>query len=99
MMGMALRRLAAGLLVVWIVTTVVFALVHFAGDPAAAALGQHGTDAQKRVFREKNGLAEKPLEQYLSYLGLSICHRMYAADDPQRVPRGGRCGLLQGDLG
>ena len=99
MMGMTLRRIAAALLVVWIVTTIVFMLVHVAGDPAAAALGQHGTDDQKHAFREKHGLNEAPFEQYLSYLGLSICHRQYPPDDPSRIPSGGRCGLLQGDLG
>jgi peptide/nickel transport system permease protein len=99
MTGMALRRVLAGLLVVWIVTTIVFALVHFAGDPAAAALGQHGTAAQKAAFRKKHGLDQPWLEQYTSYLGITPCHRVYPPDDPLRIRPGARCGLLQGDLG
>lgn len=99
MTGMILRRTLSAALVVFIVTTIVFALVHFAGDPAAAALGQRASPAQVAAFRHRHGLDQPWHEQYASYLGLAPCHRVYAADDPQRVPEGRRCGLLQGDLG
>ena len=64
-------RLLQAVIVVYLVTTVTFVLVHLApGDPVAAALDRPGvTDAIRQQWREAYGL-DRPLgEQYARWLG------------------------------
>lgn len=68
MMRFLARRLAAGVLVLWVVMSGVFLLVNVVGDPARAALGEKAGAAQLESFRKKHGL-DRPLgERYLGYL-------------------------------
>jgi peptide/nickel transport system permease protein len=64
-------RLAQAAIVVFLVTTVTFVLVHLApGDPFATELGRPGvTEAVRQQWREAYGL-DRPLgEQYLRWMG------------------------------
>jgi peptide/nickel transport system permease protein len=64
-------RLLQAVIVVYLVTTVTFVLVHLApGDPISAALNRPGvTDAIRQQWREAYGL-DRPLgEQYVRWLG------------------------------
>jgi peptide/nickel transport system permease protein len=62
------RRLAWAILVLWLVMSGVFLLVHVIGDPARAALGEKAGPAQLDAFRRKHGL-DRPLgERYGTYL-------------------------------
>jgi peptide/nickel transport system permease protein len=62
------RRLGWALLVLWLVMSGVFMLVHVIGDPARAALGEKAGPEQLDAFRHKHGL-DRPLgERYLGYL-------------------------------
>jgi len=69
MMRFALRRLVSAVVVLWIVMSGVFLLVHVLGDPARATLGDKAQTAQLEAFRKQHGL-DRPLgERYLRYLG------------------------------
>jgi peptide/nickel transport system permease protein len=66
--GFLLRRLAGAVLVLWIVMSGVFVLVHVVGDPARATLGERAGPEQLDDFRRKHGL-DRPLgERYVGYL-------------------------------
>jgi peptide/nickel transport system permease protein len=63
------RRALSALLVLWLVMSGVFMLVHVVGDPARATLGEKAGPAQLAAFRHKHGL-DRPLpERYARYLG------------------------------
>jgi peptide/nickel transport system permease protein len=68
MLSFMARRLAWAILVLWLVMSGVFLLVHVIGDPARAALGEKAGPAQLEAFRKKHGL-DRPLpERYGTYL-------------------------------
>jgi peptide/nickel transport system permease protein len=68
MLSFIARRLAWAILVLWLVMSGVFLLVHVIGDPARAALGEKAGPAQLDAFRRKHGL-DRPLgERYGTYL-------------------------------
>ncbi|MFM2419704.1 MAG: hypothetical protein RL385_4427 [Pseudomonadota bacterium] len=63
------RRALSALLVLWLVMSGVFMLVHVVGDPARATLGEKAGPTQLAAFRHKHGL-DRPLpERYARYLG------------------------------
>lgn len=62
------RRLGWALLVLWLVMSGVFLLVHVIGDPARAALGEKAGPEQLEAFRHKHGLDHPLGERYLGYL-------------------------------
>ena len=69
---MLIRRLAAGVLLIWGITLVAFVLTHVVpGDPAAAALGQKAIEDPSIVaaWRAQNGLDKPVWQQYFVYLG------------------------------
>ena len=71
-----LRRLAASLLLLWLVVTVTFFLLHFApGRPAELLVplgGQGSTPEQRRHLEHLYGL-DRPLhEQYMRWLGAAV---------------------------
>lgn len=70
MAGFLLRRLAASLLLLGIVTTAIFLLVHLApGDPTNILEGRQITPEQREHLRRLYGL-DRPLgEQYVRWLG------------------------------
>lgn len=94
-----LQRAFWGVLVVMSVVTLVFFLIFVAGDPAVTILGPQARAEQIADFKEKKGLDQPPVEQFLSYLGVLPCVRKdspkYQGEDGAR----GYCGVLQGDLG
>lgn len=63
------RRVAAGLLTIFLVVTVAFGLVRLTGDPALLVAGSDATAAQIEQIRETMGTNRPLIEQYLSYIG------------------------------
>lgn len=64
------RRLALGIFVMWGCVTLIFVIIRLApGDQATVALGPDATAEQVAAARERLGLDDPVLLQYLSYLG------------------------------
>ena len=72
MMRFLLRRTAWALFVLWMVVSLVFALVHVVGDPAVATLGEKADAAQIARFREEHGLDRPLWERYGAFLGSTL---------------------------
>src|SRR5688572_4509159 len=69
MAALFLRRLLLTVPVVWIVVTLVFALIHVVpGDPVAQMLGEGAPQAEIQRLREDLGLDRPLLEQYTAYI-------------------------------
>jgi peptide/nickel transport system permease protein len=90
LLSFLLRRLVGFAAVMIGVSIITFALSHVVPtDPAAAALGDHATDAQIHAFREQYGLNKPVPEQYWIYvtnlvqgdLGTSLRTRRPVASD------------------
>jgi peptide/nickel transport system permease protein len=61
------------LLLLWLVTVVVFGLLHLTpGDPASLMLGEQATPEQIRDLRRSLGLDEPLLTQYTRFLGHAV---------------------------
>jgi peptide/nickel transport system permease protein len=73
MLGYALTRIAVALALIWAVVTLVFLVIHVVpGDPAELLLAQGGVAPDPVAvaeLREKLGLDQPILTQYLSYIG------------------------------
>lgn len=70
MLRFFLRRFAASLLLVWVVLTLTFGLLHLApGDPLWIYESPTSTEAQKQHLREIYGLDKPVIVQYLVWLG------------------------------
>lgn len=69
MWGYTLRRIAMIFPVLFIVSVVVFSIIHLApGDPASQILGQEATEEQIQALREALGLNEPLLNQYVYWV-------------------------------
>src|SRR6516162_358713 len=69
MIAFILRRLLITVPVIWIVVTLVFALIHMVpGDPVALMLGEGASIAEIEGLRHELGLDRPVLEQYRSYM-------------------------------
>jgi len=69
MFAFIVRRLLLTLPVVWIVVTLVFALIHMVpGDPIAQMLGEGASVTQVERMRHELGLDRPVLEQYRDYI-------------------------------
>ena len=69
MAAFLLRRLVLTLPVVWIVVTLVFALIHIVpGDPVAQMLGEGAPQPEVQKLRHELGLDRPILEQYKVYV-------------------------------
>jgi peptide/nickel transport system permease protein len=69
MIAFILRRLLITVPVIWIVVTLVFALIHLVpGDPVALMLGQGASIAEIEGLRHELGLDRPVLEQYRLYM-------------------------------
>ncbi len=69
MRGYLVKRCAQALVVLFIVTVVVFSILHFLpGSPARALLGIHATPGAIRAFNEANGYNRALPIQYIDYL-------------------------------
>jgi peptide/nickel transport system permease protein len=71
MAGIVLKRLAQGLLIVWLTTTITFFLIHAApGEPFAGFLDDPRATAEMReAQRARYGLDRPVTEQYVRFLG------------------------------
>ena len=64
-----IRRLVLTIPVVWIVVTMVFALIHLVpGDPVAQMLGEGASVTEVERIRHELGLDRPVLDQYFSYM-------------------------------
>lgn len=73
MLGFFVRRSAQSLLLMWLVTVVVFALLHLTpGDPAAVMLGENATPDQVAALRRELGLDQPLILQYGHFLARAI---------------------------
>ena len=73
MLGYVVRRSAQSLLLVWLVTVVVFALLHLTpGDPASVMLGENATPEQVQALRRSLGLDQPLAIQYARFLGRAL---------------------------
>jgi len=64
----AIQRILRSLLTLWIVFTTVFAALRLSGDPAFAILGPEAGQDAVASFRERFGLDESILTQYVLYM-------------------------------
>jgi peptide/nickel transport system permease protein len=73
MLGYVFRRCVVAILLVWVVATIVFSILHLIpGDPAVLLSSSGGVMPPPEAIealREKMGLNRPILEQYFSYLG------------------------------
>ena len=69
MTAFLVRRLLLTIPVVWVVVTLVFALVHLVpGDPVAQMLGEGAAVTEVERLRQELGLDRPIPEQYISYM-------------------------------
>ena len=85
MIRFLIRRLAAAALVMWLVMTCVFVLVHVVGDPARATLGERASPVQLASFRTKHALDQPLGERYARYLGSDHARARPLLSDEQDV--------------
>ncbi|MDF0726582.1 ABC transporter permease [Cytobacillus sp. S13-E01] len=65
-----IRRLGLMVVILFIVSIIIFSLVHLTpGDPARMMLGQEATEESLNALREKMGLNEPLYVQYLTWIG------------------------------
>lgn len=73
MLGYLAWRSLHSLLLLWLVTVVVFGLLHLTpGDPASLMLGEQATPEQIRDLRKALGLDEPLVTQYAWFLGHAV---------------------------
>jgi peptide/nickel transport system permease protein len=68
MAAFAVKRLAQALFAVWVVATLVFALIHIAGDPIAVLAPETMTAQEKQDLRHALGLDQPVYVQYVRYV-------------------------------
>jgi peptide/nickel transport system permease protein len=68
MLSFLARRIVWAVLVLWLVMSGVFLLVHVVGDPARATLGEKAGAEQLAAFRHKHGLDRPLAQRYSQYL-------------------------------
>src|SRR5919198_4716912 len=70
MSRLVVRRLALGLLTLWLISLVVFAaLLALPGDAATAILGREATPDRVAALREQLHLGDSVISQYLQWIG------------------------------
>ena len=67
-----LIRIGQGLLALWIVTVIVFAIGRLTGDPATMVLGLDASKEDLEAFRERLGLDRPIVVQYGIYIGNAL---------------------------
>lgn len=71
MTGFIVRRFLRGLLTLWVVLTLVFFGLRIQGDPVRLLIGDEASPEAIDAMREKLGLDEPALIQYVTYLRLA----------------------------
>jgi peptide/nickel transport system permease protein len=70
MLNLLLRRLALGVMTLWVVSVIIFAGTEILpGDVATAILGQTATPENTEAIRNQLGLNRPPYERYVDWLG------------------------------
>ena len=70
MLNLLMRRLALGVMTLWVVSVIIFAGTEILpGDVATAILGQTATEENTAAIREQLGLNRPPQERYVEWLG------------------------------
>lgn len=70
MLTLLLRRLALGVMTLWVVSVIIFIGTEILpGDVATAILGQAATEENTAAIREELGLNRPPYERYAEWLG------------------------------
>jgi peptide/nickel transport system permease protein len=64
-----LRRLAVGVLIVWLVSIITFVMTQLLTGDAASRILQRATPEEVAALRERLGLNAHPVRQYLDWLG------------------------------
>lgn len=72
MIDLVVKRLVAGVLIVFAATTFIFFLANGIGDPALATLGPNASAERLQDFREQHGLDQPLPVQYGRYLGAAL---------------------------
>ncbi|MEM0998756.1 MAG: ABC transporter permease [Bacteroidota bacterium] len=82
MLRFLLRRLGSGLLVIWGIVTLLYAIFHLQGNPAEMMVGEN-TDAETKAAIERAyHLDRPPFQQYLFYLHDLSPIGVLSYDDP-----------------
>lgn len=68
MARLLLLRIARGIATLWAVLTIVFLLIHLAGNPIAVLAPQQMTDSERAALSAALGLNRPILEQYVRYV-------------------------------
>ena len=81
-----IRRLLAAIPVLFGLSIILFAFVHFLpGDPCRSILGQHATEAACDRLRENLGLDQPLVIQYLDYMRKAAVGRLRRLDHQQQA--------------
>jgi len=93
-----LKRLLVGVVVIWAIVTVTFALMHSPGaqDPIREILGNHYTSANYATLKHEYGLDISLWSQYLQYVGMAPILSNFGIHIGHGAAIG---GLLQGNFG
>ncbi|HEY2738829.1 MAG TPA: ABC transporter permease [Thermoanaerobaculia bacterium] len=87
MLNFLLRRLAASLLLLWLVLTLTFFLIHLApGDPIHLVEDQRLTQEQRERLERVYHLDRPVLEQYVAWLGAVVLHGDWGISFSQQRP-------------
>lgn len=87
MLGFLLRRLAASLLLLWLVLTLTFFLIHLApGDPIHLVEDQRLTLEQRQRLERVYHLDRPVPEQYVAWLGAVVLHGDWGISFSQQRP-------------
>src|SRR5947207_14461342 len=94
-LGSLVWRTLHSLLLLWLVTVVVFGLLHLTpGDPATLMLGEQATPEQIRDLRHARGLDEPLVTQYAPFRGQAVRGDFGLPTGPQRPALEGVLGRL-----
>jgi peptide/nickel transport system permease protein len=69
MTRLILRRLAVGVLIVWLVSVITFVMTQLLTGDAASRILERATPEEVAALRERLGLDAHPVRQYLNWLG------------------------------
>lgn len=74
MKSLILKKIASSLLVIFVMTIIIFAIIHIMpGDPIQVMLGEFATDDQIEAVRAQYNLDKPYWQQYLIWVGNALC--------------------------
>lgn len=98
LLGFIIKRTLSGIVVIWAIVTVVYAMEHAPGtpDPIRLLLGSHYTYGNYHRLLHEYGLDVPLWQQYLNYLGLAPALAWFGVHFGTGAVQ---AGLLEGNLG